>query len=235
VRSTAGCESWIGPGCKPDPRVIMKGTEMGLVFRKGEKVVLIGDSITACKRSEIELGGGYVRLVASLLGARYPELGLSFVNKGVSGDNVLRLAARWETDVIAEKPDWLSVSIGINDASLEEGKSTQIVAIDAFEETYRRLLNRTKEAVGSRLILMETTVSGESLTGEENRRLAPYNKVIRKLAKEFDAVLVPMNREWHKALKASPGVKWTGDGGHPNPAGHGLMAKVWLDAVGFEW
>jgi len=175
VRSTAGCESWIGPGCKPDPRVIMKGTEMGLVFRKGEKVVLIGDSITACKRSEIELGGGYVRLVASLLGARYPELGLSFVNKGVSGDNVLRLAARWETDVIAEKPDWLSVSIGINDASLEEGKSTQIVAIDAFEETYRRLLNRTKEAVGSRLILMETTVSGESLTGEENRRLAPYN------------------------------------------------------------
>ncbi len=218
------------------PRQIRsKETRMGLVFGKGEKVLMIGDSITDCGRRELELGRGYVRIVASLLGARYPELGLNVVNMGISGDTVRRLEARWEKDVIEEKPDWLSVSIGINDVWHAMKGNGGGVALKDFEETYRKLLAHTQKAVGSRFILMETTVIGESSKDEGNVLLRPYNEAIGRLAKEFKAVLAPMNRAWWKTIQANPGVKWTGDGVHPNPAGHGLMAKVWLDAAGFEW
>lgn len=208
---------------------------MGLVFERGQKVLLIGDSITDCGRRELELGTGYVRIIASLVGARYPELGLTFVNMGIGGNTVKDLAARWETDVLEQKPDWVSVSIGINDVWRQlDSRGVGAVMVEEFEGVYRGLLTRTREA-GSKLILMETTVIGEKATDEGNQKLKPYNAVIGKLAKEFKSVLVKENCEWHKTMRANPGVKWTGDGVHPLPNGHGLMAKIWLDAVGFEW
>jgi len=208
---------------------------MGLIFGSGEKILFIGDSITDCGRRELELGRGYVRIISSLLPARYPELGLGFVNMGIGGDTVVDLAGRWEDDVIKEQPDWLSVSIGINDVWRQVDGKSEGVLIDAFEETYRKLLVRTREATTAKLILMETTVLSETIEDEGNELLKPYNACIRELAEEFDAVLVPENREWHKALAANPGVQWTTDGVHPLPNGHGLMARIWLDAVGFEW
>ena len=213
----------------------MKELEMGLVFGAGQKIVFIGDSITDCGRRELELGIGYVRIISSLLSARYPELGLEFVNMGIGGNTVSDLADRWESDVIGQQPDWLSVSIGINDVWRQVGEREEGVVIDEFEETYRKLLTRTREATQSRFILMETTVLSETIEDEGNELLKAYNECIRNLAKEFDAVLVPQNSEWHKALAANPEVRWTTDGVHPLPNGHGLMARIWLDTVGFEW
>ncbi|MFN8378973.1 MAG: GDSL-type esterase/lipase family protein [Anaerolineae bacterium] len=39
----------------------------------------------------------------------------SVINMGVGGNTVRDLAARWESDVTALNPDWLSICIGIND------------------------------------------------------------------------------------------------------------------------
>lgn len=208
---------------------------MGLLFGPGQKILFIGDSITDCGRREIELGIGYVRIVASLLAARYPELGLEFINMGIGGNTIRDLAARWETDVVEQRPDWTSISIGINDVWRQVDNESPGVLIDEFQQTYRKLLERTRQATDSKLILMETTVIGESGDDVGNQLLKPYNQTIRDLAHEFDALLVPMNAEWHRTLAAHPEFTWTTDGVHPLPPGHGLMARIWLDAVGFEW
>ena len=47
---------------------------MGLVFEKGQKIVMVGDSITDAGTKQLELGQGYVFIVASLLAERYPKL-----------------------------------------------------------------------------------------------------------------------------------------------------------------
>src|SRR5689334_13593891 len=82
-----------------------------------QKILLIGHSITDAGRRgpAAPYGEGYVAMVRNFLLARYPQLGLTFANRGVSGDTVRDLDARWERDVIAERPDWLSIGIGIND------------------------------------------------------------------------------------------------------------------------
>jgi len=86
------------------------------------KLVFIGDSITDCERARPvgeglfgALGKGYVSLVEGLLYAIHPESAVRIVNMGTSGHTVLDLKARWQTDVIALKPDWLVVMIGVND------------------------------------------------------------------------------------------------------------------------
>ncbi|HRT97109.1 MAG TPA: GDSL-type esterase/lipase family protein, partial [Planctomycetota bacterium] len=90
----------------------------GFSVQSGETFVLIGDSITDCGRRDPAvgpLGNGYVAYFTDLVTARHPERRIRFVNRGISGDTVLDLEARWEADVLAERPDWLSVMIGIND------------------------------------------------------------------------------------------------------------------------
>ena len=88
------------------------------------KVVFIGDSITDCGRFKTAgagegwpnaLGNGYVQQVDALLGSTYPQLNLRIVNVGNGGDTVRALKARWQSDVLDLKPDWLSVMIGTND------------------------------------------------------------------------------------------------------------------------
>ena len=82
-------------------------------------MLFIGDSITDCGRrnEHAPLGHGYVRKITELITAKYPERDITYVNKGIGGDIVEGLENRWDTDVIAEAPKWLSVKIGINNAS----------------------------------------------------------------------------------------------------------------------
>jgi lysophospholipase L1-like esterase len=135
---------------------------MSLVFGPQQKIVLIGDSITDCgRRSEpfAPYGAGYVNFVRALLLARYPELGLEVVNRGIGGNTVRDLAQRWEEDVIAEQPDWLSVKIGINDVwRTMTGRQAEAVPLEEYRATYRALLERTRRETRARLILMEPYV-----------------------------------------------------------------------------
>jgi len=67
---------------------------------------------------------------------------------------------------------------------------------------------------------------------ESNAMLAMYNQMIHEFAREYDAVLAPMFETFASSIGARPGFEWTGDGVHPLPPGHMLMAVAWLRAVG---
>ncbi len=98
---------------------------------QGVRVLFIGDSITdgnwgegggakpSAERNHWDqnhiFGSGYMYLCAAYYGGRFPEAGLEFFNRGISGEGVADLAARWEEDVLAMRPDVLSVLVGIND------------------------------------------------------------------------------------------------------------------------
>src|ERR1700716_2645203 len=89
----------------------------------GTVVLFQGDSITDAGRDRgvadpnaaRALGSGYPLLVAAAALAAHPDRGLRFYNRGVSGNKVPDLAARWATDTVALAPDVLSILIGVND------------------------------------------------------------------------------------------------------------------------
>lgn len=207
-----------------------------LLLQDGETLLFIGDSITDAGRRDDQtrhLGWGYVAYVADLLAALYPERRLRILNHGVSGDRVVELHRRWETDVIAHQPHWVSLSIGINDvwrrfANLSE----YAVDLDDFVRLYGDLCEWTTKRTRARLILMETSVIGEDFSNESNRYLEPYNEAIRAYARQYNALLVPIREAYRRAIASRPGFAWTSDGVHPLPPGHMLMATTWLQAVG---
>src|SRR5206468_3350328 len=78
----------------------------------GTVVLFQGDSITDAGRdrgvadpnSASALGSGYPLLVAAAALAAHPDRGLRFYNRGISGNKVPDLAARWAADTVALAP-----------------------------------------------------------------------------------------------------------------------------------
>ncbi|WP_416729916.1 SGNH/GDSL hydrolase family protein [Fictibacillus sp. JL2B1089] len=191
------------------------------------KIIFIGDSITASNKNTDpdRLGDGYVRMIKEVLPKE-----VTVINKGVNGHRVTDLAFRWQRDVIDLEPDLLSVSIGINDV-WRQLDSPQLEQVDAskFEEVYRELL--TQLSPKTKLVLMEPTIIKENTGSQGNQLLIPYVEVVRKLAIEFDAVLVPTHEIFLNHLTKKPDVSLTTDGVHMRRKGNELMAKTWLEAA----
>lgn len=61
------------------------------------------------------VGAGYVYSTISLFHALHPDMNVTFINRGISGNRVKDLQARWQEDALDLNPDVLSILIGIND------------------------------------------------------------------------------------------------------------------------
>lgn len=208
-----------------------------LLFQSGDKVLFIGDSITDCGRRDAHapLGHGYVRKITELITAKYPERDITYVNKGIGGDIVEGLENRWDTDVIAEVPEWLSVKIGINNASRQHGEGVASEAyLPVWEACYRRILTRAKTELDASLFLFEIFYIEEDVDAPRPLDVDAYNASIHRLAEEFGARLIPTNAAFDDAVAARPGALWTTqDGVHPNAEGHTLMALEFLKQAGW--
>ena len=209
-----------------------------LLLECGQKVVFIGDSITDCgRRSEPPVGPygrGYVSMVRDWLIARYPELGLAFENRGISGNTIRDLKARWQEDVIEEEPDVLSVMIGINDVWRQfQDRPDAAVGLEEYEATFRGLLDVTRERVGPSLILVTPYII-ESNRGDPFRaRMDEYGACVARLAEEYGAALVDAQAAFDQALKGQPSEFWAQDRVHPVSCGHAALAMAFLRTIGF--
>jgi lysophospholipase L1-like esterase len=109
---------------------------------KGLTFLFQGDSITDGNRTSDNdwnhiMGHGYAYLIASRLWYDYPNRDLIFYNRGISGNRVRDLDARWQKDTLDLKPDVVSILIGVNDV-LAMIKNNDPDSIDKFEETYKK-------------------------------------------------------------------------------------------------
>ncbi len=197
-------------------------------------VLFQGDSITDAGRNREDpndLGRGYALFTAGLFRAMYPELNVTFLNRGIGGNTIRDLDARWEADCLELKPTWLSVLVGINDAA-GRYHHNRIISVEEFEGTYFNLLQKAVECSVQRIVLLEPFVLPSDPSRVQWREdLDPKIEAVRRLAREFQAILIPTDGLFAQASALGDLAYWMPDGVHPTPAGHALMAQAWLKAV----
>ena len=206
-------------------------------------ILFQGDSITDFGRSRDKvtghsreaLGEGYAFLAAGLILARSAGLNLTVLNRGVSGNKIIDMAARWQADTLDLKPTVVSILIGVNDTWHIRAGGGPAIPLDLYESVYRGLLTDTRAALPHvRLILCEPFVLRcgaveASWFPEIDQRRA----VVKKLAAEFGATFVAFQSALNRALKVQPQPEyWLSDGVHPTLPGHTLLAQTWVKAVG---
>jgi len=207
---------------------------------KNFTILFQGDSVTDCGRlltgdtgfSNNGLGPGYPGMIAARLLCDRPDVEWNFINRGIGGNRIVDLYARWKIDALNLKPDLLSLLIGVND-TLHRYQHNNGVEVERAERIYREILTWTKQVLPEiRLILLEPfTFDMGTLPKEGIREVAERGKFVKKLAKEFNAVYLPCQSILNDALKRAPMNHWLADGIHPTPAGHQLFTDAWLKAA----
>jgi lysophospholipase L1-like esterase len=206
---------------------------MNLDSGKNPLILFQGDSITDAGRNREDhwnLGCGYALFAAAWFKALFPESNMAFLNRGVSGDRTVDLKARWQKDCLDLEPDLVSILIGINDC-WRRYDHNDLTPVEAFEANYREILEQTK-ATGAEIVLCEPFVL-PVMAGQENwhEDLGPKIQVVRKLAREYEATLIPLDGIFARAATLQKPAYWLFDGVHPTEAGHALIAREWLRHV----
>jgi len=214
-----------------------------MIFEKNDTVVFIGDSISDYDRKR-PVGEGlfngwgtsYVANVGALLGCMYPEVGVRVKNVGISGNQVRDLDARWQTDVLDQNPDWVSVLIGINDVWRQFDSpllTEQHVPLDEYEQTYEKLINETLPHVKG-MILMTPFFMEPNKADAMRARMDEYGAVVKKLAEKYNLVFVDLQAGWDRLFQHMHPCNIAWDRIHPNQTGHMYIAKQFLAAVGAD-
>lgn len=199
--------------------------------KNGDAISFLGDSITYYGN---RFEGGYVNLVIAGLKAN----GIDAVKlpAGISGHKSNQMLARLEQDVLAKKPQIMTLSCGVND--VWHGKRG--VKLPEYKKNITELIDKA-QAAGVKVCILTATMITENPDAGYNLTLASYNDFLRQLAREKGCMLADLNAVMQKEIAAFKakypdfkGNLFTNDGVHMNPNGNELMAEGVLRAFGLD-
>jgi lysophospholipase L1-like esterase len=226
----------------PSPVRLLPSAEASTSSIKQDHLLFLfqGDSITDGNRGRNNdpnhiMGHGYAFSIASRVGARFPAKALTFYNRGISGNTIPDLIARWQKDTLELKPDVVSILIGVNDSDVAiRQKDTD--ATRKYEEGYRVLINQTKrQLLDSLLVLCEPFIAPVGRVKENwsnwQNEMQKKQEVVQRLSIEYRTLFVPLQKVFDDAAKQASADYWIWDGIHPTVAGHELIVQAWLKQV----
>lgn len=216
----------------------------------GKKIVFLGDSITdgnwgnggarpAMDRNNYDYnhiyGHGFQSEIASYYLEKYPQKHLKFYDRGISGDTVYKMSARFDSEVLSLRPDVISILIGINDTHSGPYDNFDFAAWTA---EYRSVIDRALKADRNcRIILCTPFIEKRGASGRRDdywQRRAVVEKmaeIVRDLADEYGFTCVDFFEQMDTMVakdKSGDRNYWTWDGIHPTPQAHLAMARLWM-------
>ncbi len=214
------------------------------LFRAGDNVCLVGDSITA--------GGQFSNHLMLYYATRFPNAPMNFFNLGISGDTCSGILWRMDWDILEKKPSVCILMVGMNDVgrnrfSAEGLKSPDLAgnvesARVSYEEKLEKIVNTLSENSRSLVIFTPSIYDQTADLAEENYlgvndELGVYGEIGRKLGeKTKNSHTVDMNlimgrvNALHQKLKGKDATIIGADRVHPRAFGGFVMANIFLES-----
>jgi len=193
-------------------------------FPANQRVAFLGDSITAQGWSNLH---GYVRLVVA--GCDVNGMKIDPIPAGIGGHTSDDMLARLKRDVLDKKPDWVTISCGMNDVI----HGPKGISLEQYETNMKSIVTQCR-AAGIRVMLFTTTTAGQ-WDSPQSRQLGRYSDVVRHLARQNQCALADLYNVFVENLKAADTLRGlTGDGVHMTPEGDLLIASTVLETFGLN-
>jgi len=210
----------------------------GFPVQSGQTFLMIGDSITCHGRlgTDEPYSAGYARFLVDMVAKKHPERDIHWINKGIGGHTVHDLRARWDEDVMAVEPDWLSIMIGINDLHGRIEEPDAGAAIAAYRSDFIDILSEI-ECFRPRLVILDPFYITSEATGADAaqmrilERLVGYIEVVEEMVEGTGALHVRTQQMFQDQLTRRPPTYFCPEPVHPNPTGHLMIALELYDAI----
>jgi lysophospholipase L1-like esterase len=221
-----------------DPRLTPPIDKLDL--KDGDSIVFLGDSIThQCL---------YTQYIEDYFYTRFPTLHLHFHNSGVGGDRAADALARFDMDVAAYKPKYVSILLGMNDGGYKQWDAT---TFEAYQKGMLELLDKIKEIGATAIVMGPTMYDRDALLLNPNAKhtqgfdgdagkyynavLAYYGSYMRDAAHERGLLYVDMfgalNDLSQQERLVDPNFTMIPGAVHPDPNGHTVMATAFIGTV----
>lgn len=211
--------------------VSLTATAADFFFKNGDKVVMIGDSIT-----EQYLYSSYVEAWTL---TRFPAWDIQFINVGIGGDRSTGGNARFKRDVVSHAPTAITVDFGMNDGGYtafnEPGFKVYMGGLQGMADQAKAANIRVAWCTPSPF---EKPDAGPAIQGY-NETLEKYSEGVRQIAATNGNALFidqfhPFVAVQDRARAVDPKNRiGGGDAIHPGPPGQALMAWSILKGMGF--
>ncbi len=209
-----------------------------LELQDGDAIVFLGDSIThQCL---------YTQYVEDYFYTRFPNMRLTLHNAGVGGAQAWDALQRFDEDVAALHPKYVTILLGMNDGHYQPFDAETFAT---YRQDMGELLKQI-EAAGAIAVPMTPTMfdaRAARLRDKDNKRdpesTALYNSVLayfgtwlRDVSQESGLGYVdmwsPLNNITLEERKTDPNFTLIQDAVHPGPAGQVVMATAIVSDLG---
>jgi lysophospholipase L1-like esterase len=203
-------------------------------LKDGDTVVFLGDSIThQCL---------YTQYVEDYFYTRFPQMRIKFHNSGVGGDRANDAIIRFEDDVAAFKPKYVTILLGMNDGAYrdfdkgifdtyQKGMTTVLEKISALGATAIPMTPTMHDARAARL----RNKPGEPRDTYYNGVLALYGAWLREQAQVrglgFVDMYSPLNNLTLEQRKKDANFTMIADAVHPGAPGQVVMATAVINDI----
>jgi len=185
-------------------------------------IVCHGHSVPAgyFRTPVVDAPNAYPHLLFLGLKQRFPFAVINVIVTAIGGETSDGGVARFEKDVLACKPDVLTIDYGLNDRRL------------GLEKTRTNLVSMIKRAQERNVAVILLTPTADTAAKLDNPKdpLNQQAELIRSLAKEYRVALVDSLAEFQAATKnGTPLADLMSQGNHPNRKGHDLVLERLLE------
>jgi lysophospholipase L1-like esterase len=199
-------------------------------FRDGDRVVIIGDSIT-----EQHLYSNYLEMWTV---SRFPKWNITFRNVGIGGDRSTGGNNRFKRDVLVHQPTATTVDFGMNDGNYrafdEPGFKTYMGGLQGMADQAKAANIRVAWITPSPV---ERAEDGKAIEGY-NQTLEKYSEGVKQIAANNGGLFVDQFHPFVAAIDKARDANAKnriggGDPVHPGPPGQALMAWAILKGLNF--
>ena len=186
------------------------------------KVVCFGDSVTG-----VYYHSGSRRAYTDMLGIALQRVSgvpnVEMINAGISGHTTVNALARIDRDVLAHKPDVVTVMFGLNDMTR--------VSLDDYRANLKTIVEKCR-GIGAEVVLA-TPNNVIDTPSRPTNKLIMYCDVVREVGRETGVSICDTYQQLDgiREIKPSDWRLLMSDAIHPNMAGHKNMAEQLARAI----
>lgn len=185
------------------------------------QVVCHGHSVPAgyFRTPVVDTFSAYPHLLHRGIKARYPWAVVNVTVTAIGGEDSRSGARRFEREVLALRPDVVTIDYGLNDRR---------IGLDAARTAWEEMIARAKER-GAKVLLLTPTGDLAARLDDPADLLRQHAAQIRTLAEKHGTGLVDSTELWiaHVAGGGKPDALMS-QGNHPNAEGHARVADALL-------